>query len=71
MEHPSEEIVSVVKLLTAARSPDIQKAAVERYFTSNAGFQHPLCAVESAPNSRQGILGIYQYVLLLTRYWRL
>lgn len=31
-----------------------------RYFTSNAGFRHPMYSVKPATNSRDGILGIFQ-----------
>jgi len=62
MEDPAREITSVVYQLTATDSPDVQKAAVERYMTSDVGFQHPVCSVKPGPNSREAVLGIYQYV---------
>ena len=63
MQDPSREIVDVVKQFTAAATPDEQKAAIERYFTDDAGFQHPMCSVTPGPNSRSRILGIYQLSL--------
>lgn len=63
MQDPVREIPEVVTILTAAASPDIQKAAVEKYFTSDAGFSHPVCAVKRGPNSRDSVLGIYQCAL--------
>ena len=62
MQDPTKEISSVVTLITAAVSPDIQSAAFHKYFTSDAGFRHPLCSVSPAPDSRETLLGIYQYV---------
>jgi len=61
MDDPIVDIPSVVYQLTATNSPDIQKAAIERYFTPDAGFNHFLCRVARAPRSREVILGIYQW----------
>jgi len=33
MESPDHEIAQVVRLLTMAETPEIQQAAVEKYFT--------------------------------------
>lgn len=63
MENPAEDIASVVYQFTATDSPDIQKAALESYMTSDVAFRHPVCSVKSAPNSRDTVLGIYQSVL--------
>lgn len=62
MQDPAREITEVVTLLTTAVSPDIQKATVEKFFTSDAGFSHPVCAVKRGPDSRDTLLGIYQFV---------
>jgi hypothetical protein len=64
MENPVKEIKSVVYQLTATNSPDIQKATLESYMTSDVAFRHPVCSVKSGPNSRDTVLGIYQYVQL-------
>ena len=64
MENPVEEIKAVVQQLTATNSPDIQKAALESYMTSDVAFRHPVCSVNAGPNSRNTMLGIYQYVRL-------
>ncbi len=78
MEKPAQEIDAIVRMLTSAASPDIQKAAIQRcaythyhscpkpnlrwfrFYTSDAGFRHPLCYIPSAYNSREDILGVYQ-----------
>ena len=62
MENPEKEIAFVVQQLTA-ESPDIQKAAFEKYIAPNVSFLHPVCAVASGPNSREELLGIYQYMV--------
>ena len=63
MQDPAREIAEVVTLLTTAVSPDIQKATVEKFFTTDAGFSHPVCAVKRGLNSRESVLGIYQLVV--------
>lgn len=36
---------------------------VLRFYASNVEFRHPLCTVPSGPNSRDSLLGIYQYAI--------
>jgi hypothetical protein len=60
MEDPAKEISSIVQQLVATDSPNVQKAALETYMTPDVAFRHPFCAVESEPNSRDSLLGIYQ-----------
>ncbi|EIM84830.1 uncharacterized protein STEHIDRAFT_99669 [Stereum hirsutum FP-91666 SS1] len=66
MQNPADEIASVVKLVTTTPSPDVQKRALERYYTSDAGFRHPLCTVPSAHNSRESVIGIYQWYRIMS-----
>jgi len=68
MEHPEQEIEKVVELLVSPVSPDVQQAAVRKYFTSNAGFRHPMYSIKPASNSREGILGIFQWYRILSGY---
>jgi hypothetical protein len=63
MENPQDEIAAIIPLLVATESPDTQKEAVLKYFDEDASFIHPLCRVDSGPNSRNDILAIYQLVL--------
>jgi hypothetical protein len=67
MNDPVREISSVIYQLTATDSPDVQKATLEKYMTADVGFRHPVCEVKPGPNSRDKVLGIYQYAL--TVYW--
>lgn len=60
MQSPSVEINAVIKLISSSATPDIQKAAIYKYFTADVGYRHPLCAVEPAPKSREEVLGVYQ-----------
>jgi len=66
MENPQEQIAGVIGLLTSAKDADTQKEAVYQYFTSDAGFRHPLCSVAPGPNSRETILGIYQWYRVMS-----
>ncbi|KAI0051319.1 hypothetical protein FA95DRAFT_1587260 [Auriscalpium vulgare] len=66
MQNPAEDIEKVVQLLTTSASPDIQKAAVQKYFTSDAAFHHPVVTVASAPASRESILGIFQWYRIIS-----
>ena len=62
MERPQDDLGNIVQRLLSTDSPDMQKEMVLKYFTEDASFSHPLCRVESAPNSRDDILNIYQSV---------
>ncbi|KAA1470892.1 hypothetical protein DENSPDRAFT_836817 [Dentipellis sp. KUC8613] len=66
MEKPAQEIDAVVHMLTCAANPDIQKAAIQRFYTSDAGFRHPLCYIPPAHNSREDILGVYQWYRIMS-----
>ncbi|KAI0773177.1 hypothetical protein BD413DRAFT_539885 [Trametes elegans] len=66
MENPAEEIVNVATLVTAAINPEIQKAAVLKYYAQDVSFRHPFCAVEAGPNSRAAMLAILQWYRVLS-----
>ena len=50
MEHPKREITGVVEGLVRAKTAEDQKKVLERYFTPDASFDHPMCAVNSWPH---------------------
>ncbi|KAJ4490634.1 hypothetical protein J3R30DRAFT_3278320 [Lentinula aciculospora] len=66
MQDPKREITSVALLLTTADTPDIQKAAFQKYVTRDVGFKHPLCYVPPSRDSRETLLGIYQWYRILS-----
>ncbi|KZT59187.1 hypothetical protein CALCODRAFT_412589, partial [Calocera cornea HHB12733] len=66
MDDPQHDLPEVVHLLTTAGTPEVQQAAVGKFFAPDAGFNHPLCKVERAPGSREIILGIYQWYRILS-----
>lgn len=39
-----------------------------RYFMDYASFNHPICCVPSYPNSRQEILGVFQWYRIISPY---
>ncbi|EGN97700.1 hypothetical protein SERLA73DRAFT_184505 [Serpula lacrymans var. lacrymans S7.3] len=66
MQNPQREIVQIAQLLTSSAESDAQQKAVLNYFTTNASLRDPLCVVESSPNSRDTILGVYQWYRILS-----
>ncbi|KAJ3931429.1 MAG: hypothetical protein NXY57DRAFT_1048968 [Lentinula lateritia] len=66
MQNPEQEITSVALTLTTAETPDIQKAAFLKYVARDVGFKHPLCYVPPGQNSRDSLLGIYQWYRVLS-----
>lgn len=47
MQDPLREITGVVKSLVECRDATEQKVTLQRYFTHDACFDHPLCTVAS------------------------
>lgn len=66
MEDPVAEIESVVLKVTATHSPDVQAAAFQRYMSQDMGFRHPVCSIVPGPNSRNKVLGVYQWYRVLS-----
>ncbi|KII84817.1 hypothetical protein PLICRDRAFT_179153 [Plicaturopsis crispa FD-325 SS-3] len=66
MQNPSHDIIEVVALLAGAVTPDIQKAAFDKFVLRNAGFRHPLVSVAPGRGSRDTILGIYQWYRVMS-----
>ncbi|EKM51096.1 uncharacterized protein PHACADRAFT_177788 [Phanerochaete carnosa HHB-10118-sp] len=66
MQDPQKEIPDVVNLITAAVNPEIQEAAVLRYYAPDAAFRHPLCRVWRRPGSRSAVIGILQWYRIMS-----
>lgn len=62
MENPLEEVDAVIYKLTTG-SPRLQQQTLEHYFTPNASFTHPFCAVNG---SRNQILSIFRWYKVLS-----
>lgn len=65
MEDPVTEIPNVIRLLIHS-PPDVQRRAIERYFTPSAAFSHPFCRVGSFNGSRWVIVKIYQWYKIMS-----
>ncbi|KAJ5623625.1 hypothetical protein N7490_012230 [Penicillium lividum] len=65
MEHPVEEISTVIRLLTQS-IPSLQEKAIEQFFTSDASFYHPFCFVPSFGGSRWYLLKIFQWYKIMS-----
>ncbi|THU90586.1 hypothetical protein K435DRAFT_675833 [Dendrothele bispora CBS 962.96] len=66
MEDPEHQITSVLLQLTSSSSADAQKAALDKYFCRDVGFRHPLCYVPPVDESREVLLGIYQWYKVMS-----
>lgn len=62
MENPTEDIQTVIYKLTTG-SPRLQRQTLEAYFTPNASFHHPFCAVHG---NRNRILSIFRWYKILS-----
>ncbi|KAF6237292.1 hypothetical protein HO173_004761 [Letharia columbiana] len=68
MEKPSvEQIKQIVRNLTESDDPVVHKATVEKYFTQNAAFTHPIVDVKPAPHSIDTLKQVYAVYKVLTR----
>lgn len=67
MNNPELELRAVILALTENDNPVKHKAAVDRYFTSDCAFVHPLCSLASGPNSREQLKNIYAVYKYFTR----
>ncbi|KAK3170720.1 hypothetical protein OEA41_002802 [Lepraria neglecta] len=65
MEDPQSEIPRIIHLLTQS-PPSLQRATLEKYFTPNASFTHPICRTGSFEGSRWLIWCIYRWYKILS-----
>ncbi|KDN41536.1 hypothetical protein K437DRAFT_258245 [Tilletiaria anomala UBC 951] len=66
MEDPRAEVSAVVTALIEAPNAAAQRDTLQSFFTPDASFDHPLCAVRASPNSRDsGLLPIYQWLKIM------
>ncbi|KZV98816.1 hypothetical protein EXIGLDRAFT_287273 [Exidia glandulosa HHB12029] len=68
MEVPFYDIESVVLRCTAAspNNPDSQREAIEKYYTADCEFNHPLATVLSGQSSRDTVLRVYQWYRIMS-----
>jgi len=68
MDDPVAEIAPIILGLTTT-PPATQRQTLERYFTPNASFDHPLCYVDSffyPLESRRVLLSVYRWYKILS-----
>jgi len=53
MDNPLREIEGVVKGLVRANDASQQRECLQKYYTKDASFDHPMCAVASTKNVRK------------------
>jgi hypothetical protein len=61
MQNPQRDLPVVLTALATSRNPADLRAAVKKFYTSDASLHHPLRIVEHGANSRQKILGMYEW----------
>lgn len=61
MQNPQRDLPVVLTALATSRSPADLRTAVQKFYTHDASLHHPLGIVEHGPNSRQKILGVYEW----------
>jgi len=62
------EIPYIIAHLTTSPSLADQTATIIRYFTPDAGFRHPLCAVDPGIGSRTKVIGVYRWARIMGIY---
>ncbi|KAG1761422.1 hypothetical protein EDD22DRAFT_761258, partial [Suillus occidentalis] len=61
MQNPQRDLPVVLTALATSRNPADLRTAVKKFYTHDASLHHPLRIVEHGPNSRQKILGMYEW----------
>ncbi|GLB42679.1 hypothetical protein LshimejAT787_1201280 [Lyophyllum shimeji] len=66
MQNPFNDIRDVMKRLTTAKSPDIQKETIDKNFAEDVALRSPFFNIPSGPLSREDVLGVYQWYRVLS-----
>lgn len=67
MNNPELELRQIILDLTESDDAVKHKATVDKYFTTDAEFIHPLCNLYGGPNSRESLKNIYAVYKFFTR----
>lgn len=65
MDDPTSEIADVIHALCTT-PPSVQQAAINKYFTPDAEFNHPFCRTYNSPTSRFQLSRIYRWYKILS-----
>ncbi|KAG0692976.1 hypothetical protein DFH29DRAFT_839440 [Suillus ampliporus] len=66
MQKPQRDLPKVLLALTTAHNPADLRAAVNKFYTHDASLHHPLSIVEHGENSKQDILGVYEWYRIVS-----
>ncbi|KAG1769071.1 hypothetical protein EV702DRAFT_1142914 [Suillus placidus] len=66
MQTPQRELPVVLTALTTSSNPADLRATVKKFYTQDASLHHPLRIVEHGANSRQKILGMYEWYRIIS-----
>ncbi|KAG2346242.1 hypothetical protein BDR05DRAFT_839657, partial [Suillus weaverae] len=66
MQNPQRDLPVVLKALTTSSNPADLRATVKKFYTQDASLHHPLRIVEHGANSRQKILGMYEWYRIIS-----
>ncbi|KAF2659313.1 hypothetical protein K491DRAFT_712831 [Lophiostoma macrostomum CBS 122681] len=65
MDNPALDIAHVIVRLLDPPTPASQIRTIQKYFSADASFAHPLCYIESTPDSRDRIIRVYNFLHLV------
>jgi len=66
MQDPAKELEEVITMVIAGPTPEVQKATLEKYYEDDAQYRHIWYAVSPKPNSRDSILGVLQWLRVMS-----
>ncbi|KAG1856973.1 hypothetical protein DFJ58DRAFT_878732 [Suillus subalutaceus] len=66
MQNPQRDLPVVLTGLATSHNPADLRAAVKKFYTPDASLHHPFRIVEHGANSRQKILGMYEWCRIIS-----
>ncbi|KAF9524213.1 hypothetical protein CPB83DRAFT_861629 [Crepidotus variabilis] len=66
MNNAWDDVSRVVQEICGAKSPEAQKMAIERYYTSDVYFKNPVCEIQSGEKSRDALVSVLQWYRILS-----
>lgn len=67
MNSPELELKGIILALTENDDPVLHKTTVQKYFSKDASFVHPLCVVSQGTDSRERLRRVYAVYKYFTR----
>ncbi|KAG6332718.1 hypothetical protein ID866_6372 [Astraeus odoratus] len=66
MENPEHDIPRVLELLTSSKTPTVLRKTIEKFYAPDASLRHPLSVIKHGPNSRDRLVGVYEWYRILS-----